>query len=232
MKKETEKAKPENLHAGHRKRMKEQYMTIGLHHCSDLHLLEMLLFYAIPRVDTNVTAHRLLNKFKNINGVLEASKKDLMSVKGIGENASLLIKTVSMVSELTASGSEDIVNLSDEKDLYDFFYSSSYSAVNECMHIVFLNYKMDVISNFKYNCSPENPFNPSETFEYINKHGEKFCVCAHVKPKSDPVPDKEDIKLAYEFVSVLSQYSIELKDFLIVGKGEVRSAMSHRTIKP
>ncbi len=226
-----EKTKPENLHVGHRKRMKEQYMTIGLNHCSDLHLLEMLLFYAIPRVDTNETAHRLLNKFKNVNGVLEASKEDLISVKGIGENAWLLIKTVREVSELMVSGSEDTVNLSDEKDLYDFFYSMSYSAVKECMNVVFLNYKMDVLGIYKYDCSPENPFKPSKTFGLFKKNGERFCVCAHVKPKSDPAADKEDIKLAYEFLSVLSQYSIELKDFLIVGNGVIRSAMTHRVVR-
>lgn len=55
--------------------MKDQYMAIGLNSCSDLHLLEMLLFYAVPRVDTNVIAHRLLNKFKNINGILGARER-------------------------------------------------------------------------------------------------------------------------------------------------------------
>lgn len=55
-------------------------MTAELAYCSDLHLLEMLLFYAIPRVDTNDIAHLLLNKFKNINGVIEADKKDFISV--------------------------------------------------------------------------------------------------------------------------------------------------------
>lgn len=227
-----EQTKTENLHAGHRGRMKDQYMAIGLNSCSDLHLLEMLLFYAVPRVDTNVIAHRLLNKFKNINGILGASREDILSIQGIGENAWLLIKTISKISDTIVSGKEEIVDLTDKNALYDFFYSSSYSAVNEYMNVVFMNYRMEVISNFRYNCSDEGPFIPSKAFDYDFENGEKFCVCAHVKPKSDPVPDKDDLKLAYEIASELFKHSIELRDFLIIGKGEVRSAMNCRIVDP
>jgi len=227
-----EQTKPENLHVGHRGRMKKQYMTIGLNNCSDLHLLEMLLFYSIPRVDTNVIAHRLLNKFKDINGVLEASKEDILSIKGIGEKTYSLIKTIGEISNYMAFGPEDIIDLSDKKTLYDYFYSSSYSAVNEYMSVVFLNCKMEAICHFKYNCSAEEPFNPLKTFDHDYKIGEKYCVCALIKPKSDPVADKNELKIAYEIASVLSRHSIELRDFLIIGKGEVRSAMYSRIANP
>ncbi len=212
--------------------MKEHYMTVGIRDSSDLHLLEMLLFYSIPRVDTNVIAHRLLNKFKNVNGVLEASKEDLLSIYGIGENAWLLIKSISKLSDALSSERKNTVDLSDKKDLYDYFYSLSYSAVNEYIDIVFLNYRMEVISNFRYSCSAEEPFDPSKALDYDFKNGERYCVCARIKPKSDPVPNKDDLDLAYKIAAELSLRSLELKDFLIIGKGEIRSAMNCRIDNP
>lgn len=208
--------------------MRDQYMTAELAYCSDLHLLEMLLFYAIPRVDTNDIARLLLNKFKNINGVIEADKKDFISVPGVGENTWLLIQSIRKLSDESVLGRKDVVNLSDKKVLFDFFYSLSYSAVNEYMDVVFLNNSMDVISHYRYKCSDEEPFNPSKVFDRDFNICEKFCVCAHTKPNSDPVPDRNDLKIAYEIASLLSQQSIELKDFLIIGRGEVRSAINCR----
>lgn len=208
--------------------MRDQYMTSELTNCSDLHLLEMLLFYAIPRADTNVIAHRLLDEFENINGVFRADKNDILNICGIGENVWLLIKSIRKISEVPALGENDKVNLSDKKVLFEFFYSLSYSAVNEYMDVVFMNYRMEVISHFRYSCSDEEPFNPSKAFDRDFNNFEKFCICAHVKPKSDPVPERSDLKLAYEIASLLSRQSIELKDFLIIGKGEIRSTINCR----
>ena len=50
--------KPENLHAGHRQRMLENYLKNGISGFSDVEVLEYLLSYAIPRVNTNEIAHR------------------------------------------------------------------------------------------------------------------------------------------------------------------------------
>ena len=53
---------------------------------SDHNLLELLLFYSIPRVDTNETAHRLLETFGSLEGVFRADLLKLTSVIGVGEN--------------------------------------------------------------------------------------------------------------------------------------------------
>ena len=54
------------LHDGHRARKKEQFRQHGLDGFADHEVLELLLYYAIPRRDTNETAHRLLQKFGSL----------------------------------------------------------------------------------------------------------------------------------------------------------------------
>ena len=86
-----------NLHAGHRKRLKEQVVNVGLENFSSHQILEVLLFYAIPQRDTNELAHVLLNTFGSLSGVFEASYESLLEVKGVKENTATLIKLLPQV---------------------------------------------------------------------------------------------------------------------------------------
>ena len=80
-----------NLHSGHRKRVKESVSENGFSHLRDHQLLELLLFYAIPRADTNDLAHRLLAEFKTFDALLKADVEALKRVEGVGESTALLI---------------------------------------------------------------------------------------------------------------------------------------------
>lgn len=73
------------LHDGHRQRSKRRYLALGAEGMEDHQLLELLLFYAIPRQDTNETAHRLIQRFGSLQGVLHAAPEELTSVEGVGE---------------------------------------------------------------------------------------------------------------------------------------------------
>ena len=70
------------MHEGHRDRVKKRFRQEGLDHFSDIQALELLLFYGIPRVDTNPIAHALLDRFGSLSQVLEASPEELMKVPG------------------------------------------------------------------------------------------------------------------------------------------------------
>ena len=82
------------LHDGHRQRSKRRYLALGAEGMEDHQLLELLLFYAIPRQDTNETAHRLIQRFGSLQGVLHAAPEELSSVEGVGENAAVLVRLV------------------------------------------------------------------------------------------------------------------------------------------
>lgn len=77
----------ENLHAGHRQRLKERYRVGGLASLEEHEQLELLLFYAIPRCDTNATAHRLLNVFGSIPAMLDAPLEEIERVQGVGKGS-------------------------------------------------------------------------------------------------------------------------------------------------
>ena len=87
------------MHSGHRKRLKDKLINLGADALYDHELLEMLLFYSIPRVNTNTQAHRLMERFDSLCGVFKADKDELAKTLGVGERSAELIKIVDAISE-------------------------------------------------------------------------------------------------------------------------------------
>lgn len=82
-----EKRKPKRssqLHAGHRSRVRQRFLTSGLESFQDHEVLELLLFYAVPRRDVNEMAHMLIDRFSSLQGVLDAPAEELCAIPGMG----------------------------------------------------------------------------------------------------------------------------------------------------
>jgi len=90
----------ENLHKGHRSRLREKYITNGAESLFEHEILEIILFSSIKRNDTNETAHRLIDKFGSLGNVLEADVEELMSVKGVGRVSAEYINIISSFRNL------------------------------------------------------------------------------------------------------------------------------------
>ena len=80
-----------SIHEGHRQRLKQRFLEEGLDKFTDIQVLELLLFYCIPRKDTNPIAHALLAHFGSLSQVLEAPVEELRKVEGVGESAALFL---------------------------------------------------------------------------------------------------------------------------------------------
>ena len=61
-----------SIHDGHRQRLRDRFIEYGMESFTDIEALEILLFYAVPRRDTNALAHALLDHFGSYRGVMEA----------------------------------------------------------------------------------------------------------------------------------------------------------------
>ena len=86
-----------NEHAGHRSRLRENFIQNGIEGMADHQVLELLLTYALPRVDVNPLAHRLLSRFGSLEGVLSARPDQLRQVEGIGESAAVFLSLLGQV---------------------------------------------------------------------------------------------------------------------------------------
>jgi DNA repair protein RadC len=109
------------LHDGHRKKCAERFLTGGLEPFADHEALELLLFYAIPRRDTNETAHRLLERYGSLQAVLQRAAGG--SAKGAGHRGKrggpLKLVTGNLAEvQLSGNGREIILNSTDKAGAY------------------------------------------------------------------------------------------------------------------
>lgn len=86
--------KEDNIHSGHRSRLRRKLMNDYSETVENHELLELLLFYSITRRNTNEFAHELLEKFGSVSSVLNAKGEELRKVFGIKEKSSALISAV------------------------------------------------------------------------------------------------------------------------------------------
>lgn len=82
------------LHTNHRKRMKDKFLKLGLDAFSEHEIMEMLLYYALPQVDTNEIAHELINKGGSFVGVFDLPYEEMKKVTGIKDQAATFLKFI------------------------------------------------------------------------------------------------------------------------------------------
>lgn len=82
------------IHDEHRKRLRENYLEVGIKGKSEHQILELLLTYAIPRIDVNPAAHELINKFGSLSAIFDADINELTTVKGLSTYGAVLLKLI------------------------------------------------------------------------------------------------------------------------------------------
>ena len=110
-------------HGGHRARMRQRVRTKGFEGLEPHEIIEFLLFYAIPRQDVNELAHRLIDRFGSVQGVLEAELPELEAVPGVGARTARWLALVgegaAACAGLSAEGRPQMANYRDSFDCAD-----------------------------------------------------------------------------------------------------------------
>ena len=133
-------------HSGHRARLKQRFIQSGLNGWSDYEVMELLLCYAIPRGDVNGLAHRLIDGFGSLSGVLDASPDELKRVPGMGEHSVTLLRLIPALGGRYLEERSDmgrIVRTADEAGAYLAPYF--HGARNEMSYILCLDSKDKVL---------------------------------------------------------------------------------------
>lgn len=209
-----------NIHKGHRQRVKERFINEGIASFEDHVALEMLLFYALPQKDTNDLAHNLINEFGSLAGVFDASIDSLKNVNGIGDNAAVLIKLIpAMYSKyLESKFGQDKVYLKSVEESGKYFVSKLMTYSNEVLIASFLDSKLCVKKTMVINEGTSNKTDISYR-KIINcaiNYNTPNVIIAHNHPSGVAAPSAQDIEAVRQLVKMLSSLDISLKDSIIV----------------
>jgi DNA repair protein RadC len=224
-------AKNENLHAGHRKRMRASFRKQGLP--SEPHRqLELLLFWALPRTDTNKTAHRLINRFGSVKDVLNADFSALEETEGVGEGAALFLKAVGDIAREYSSPppSKPGLALDTEDEAEGYIKKRLVGEVCECILIVYLDAKRRLIEECLTKDTSLSSARVENSLRLTVKTAVQsraaFVIAGHNHPKGNPMPSQRDMSEAVRLRDALRFVGVGLSDFIIVGEdGETYSLL-------
>jgi len=208
-----------SIHDGHRARLKERFRQEGLDNFSDIQVLELLLFYAIPRRDTNPIAHALLEHFGTLSQVLEAPAEELEKVSGIGSNAATLLNLTTAVGRyyLVNRSTQNVILNTIEKCgeyLVPFFFGRR----NETVFILCLDAKCKVLCCKEVGEGSVNSANVPirRIVELALGANATTVVLAHNHPSGLALPSGDDIQATRRAASALSTVDIHLADHIVV----------------
>ena len=208
-----------SIHDGHRQRLKDRYLRDGLDGFTEIQMLELLLFYAIPVRDTNPLAHELLDRFGSLGKVLDAPMEKLMEVNGVKEHAATLLKlTKDMARCYEVSKTKEETCLTTIEACGNYLKPFFKGRRNETVFLLTLDAKLKVLNCNEVGEGSVNSANVPirRVVEIALAEGASTVVLAHNHPSGIAVPSHEDVATTRRLATALSAVDVVLADHIVV----------------
>lgn len=202
--------------------MREKLLNRGPDALADYELLEMLLFYAMPKGDTKPLAKALINRFGSFAAVLTAPQKELFAVHGLAEFGIAALKLVqaSALRLIKAELAERPI-LNNWERLMEYLNAVLGRERIEQFRVLFLDSKNRLLSDEVLGRGTVNhtPVYPREVLKRALELNAGAIVLVHNHPSGDPSPSEDDIIVTGEIKAATRILQITLHDHVIVANG-------------
>ena len=219
------------VHDGHRERLKNKFLEQGLDGFDDHNVLELLLFYALPRQDTNPLAHALLEHFGSLDAVLEAPREELLKVPGVGENAATLLRLVPAVSRRYEMSKKDFGEILDSTQKAGDYLAARYLFErDEVVYVVCLDAKRRVLCCKALFRGDVNSADVSirKIAELAIVKNASAVILSHNHTSGIALPSREDEQTTKRIKTALEAMNIELLDHIIVADNDYISMAENK----
>lgn len=210
------------VHDGHRGRLTERFLEEGLDGFSPHNILELILFYAVPRKDTNELAHVLLDTFGSLSGVLDAPVAELTAVPGVGEHTAALLHLIPHLTRAYLSDREQEICISSTEKAGQFLLPRFVGRNEECVFLVCVDGKCRVLSVTLLHKGNINSAEVSirSIVAAALRHNAAGIILAHNHPGGVALPSQEDLRTTQRVREALEPVGIRLIDHFIVADGD------------
>ena len=224
-----------SVHDGHRDRLRKRFLTEGLDNFTDIQVLELLLFYCIPRRDTNELAHALLKRFGSLSQVMETKPEELMTVEGIGYNTAVFLNLIPAAGRFYSvdriSHGKMLLTTEDcGQYLLRFFQGRS----KETVFLLCLDAKCKVLCCQQVGEGSVNSAGVPvrRVVEMALAANATTVVLAHNHPSGLALPSHEDIATTRRVAVALDAVEINLADHIIIADDDFVSLAQSGYYRP
>lgn len=223
------------VHDGHRERLKERFRSEGLDGFTEVQVLELLLFYSVPRKDTNEIAHALLERFGTLAQVLDANPADLEKVPGMGSSSALFLKLLSAAGrryQISRTESATILRTLEQCGAY--LQPRFFGRKHEAVFLLCLDAKCKVLACKQVGEGSVNSAGVPirRIVETALSANATMVVLAHNHPSGLALPSADDIQTTKRLAVALDTVEITLIDHLVFSDDDYVSMAQSGYYKP
>ena len=207
-----------NFSEGHRQRLRQRYLRSGADGLLDYELLELILFYAIPRRDVKVIAKTLIQHFGSLRNVFNAPVSELCKISGIGESTAILISLIKPVclryQHETMKNSQ--IKLSNGEMLKYLFMLFDRQTHESCAVLLY-DLPGKLISSKVMNGNAGSiTLSVQDIVLYALGNKASIVVLSHNHPQGIMDFSDSDIRVTRNLAAALKLFNIELYDHILV----------------
>lgn len=210
-----------NLHANHRQRVKNRFIEQGsLDNFEEHQILELLLFYTIPRKDTNDLAHKILNEYGCLFDLLNAKPEEISKRCSISIHSAILLSMMPSIFRefLLSEQKKSNKSIVSQKQASEYFKALLLAKPIENFYILCLDINKKIIKAIKI-----SEGNVNQSVVYIEKiisaailHNAQYVVLGHNHPSGNKKPSESDFNITIRIVQALESVNIKVLDHIII----------------
>jgi len=220
---------------GHRERIRQRFEREGLEGFTPTEALELLLTYALPRVDTKPHAKALLAHFGSLARVLEATPAELIQVPGIGPRAAdLLCLILPLTQRYQQEKLLPLLKIGTYASLAAYCRTLYLGADCEKLFLLCLDGGLNLL-NTRLLCqgtATDIQVEPQLVVKELLRSGASGAVLTHNHPSGNPMPSQADVDFTLRLKALLEEMRIPLYDHVIIAKDRDYSFRTHNWFQP
>lgn len=220
-------------HKEHRKRLRKRFINTGGEGFSDHELIEILLFYAIPRKNTNEIAHLLCERFGTIGKIADANLDELTKIEGIGNNSAILIKLINlMAKKYIDEKSKEAKRIDTIEEAVSYGRNRVFGSIKEVVYATFTDNALNVIDTCLVSIGAIDEAKPlvRSIMELCVVKSANAVVLFHNHPKGGIEASESDINFTSLLERELDMIGISLVEHIIIGNSGFNTLLKNNRV--
>lgn len=208
-----------NLHENHRQRLDLKAERIGFEFLEIHEQLEEILYVTIPRGDTNGIAHRLLDAFGTLRGVLNAEVSELEKIKGVGHRTAVFLSQLNDVAGLiirNQAAEKPRLESPEQRGRYISSYYIGKEVETSYMFNLDASFRVKSVIKVSEGVSDETYIFPQTVAKNAVRYGAHYVVISHNHPGGNSEPSMQDLEVTRSVEIALESVGVKLEDSVIV----------------
>jgi len=207
------------MSVGHRRRHIDRGITQGLESFNKHEVLELMLFFSRPRVNTNPTAHLLIDKFGSLHNVCNAPLCELLEISGVGQSTAEFLKMLpEFVRTYELSVFEEKMVFKTTNEIGKYCVAFQVGRISEVVFILCLDARNQLVKRVKLaEGTPGDVYiEPRQVIEHITHTATTKVVLCHNHPGGTLFPSQKDLEITSKIRIALQSINVTLLDHIIV----------------